>query len=61
MKPDWSKAPPWANYLAMDKDGTWVWFENKPEPRSQDWAASGSYGIATPKWVDWLTSLESRQ
>lgn len=60
MKPDWSKAPEWANFLVMDKDGTWVWFENKPESRGQDWAGDGSYQIASPVWIDWLTSMEAR-
>lgn len=30
MKQDWSKAPEWANYAAMDKDGEWYWYENEP-------------------------------
>lgn len=31
MKPDWNDAPYWANYCAMDYDGTWYWFELEPE------------------------------
>jgi hypothetical protein len=31
MKPDWKDAPDWANWLAMDADGTWVWFAARPE------------------------------
>ena len=30
MQPDWSTAPDWANYWALDTDG-FFWFENKPE------------------------------
>lgn len=30
MKPDWKDAPEWANFLAMDADGVWAWFEKKP-------------------------------
>jgi len=30
MRPDWSTAPDWANYWALDTDG-FFWFENKPE------------------------------
>lgn len=30
MKPDWSLAPEWANYMAQDKDGEWRVFENMP-------------------------------
>lgn len=32
MKPDWSLAPEWANYMARDKDGQWRVFENQPVP-----------------------------
>lgn len=28
--PDWSNAPNWANYAAMDADGSWFWFEAQP-------------------------------
>lgn len=31
MKPDWNKAPDWADYLAQDGDGSWNWFRFKPE------------------------------
>lgn len=30
MIPNWSEAPIWANYLAMDLDGSWYWFEEMP-------------------------------
>lgn len=30
MKPDWKDAPEWANWLAMDPDGGWCWFEKEP-------------------------------
>jgi transcriptional regulator with XRE-family HTH domain len=28
--PTWDRAPPWAKFLAMDADGTWVWYELRP-------------------------------
>ena len=31
MKPSWDDAPEWANWLAMDKDGCWWWYEKEPE------------------------------
>jgi hypothetical protein len=30
MKPDWKDAPKWANYLVMEPNGTWWWFQEKP-------------------------------
>lgn len=30
MKPSWDDAPSWAQWLAMDGDGTWFWFEEQP-------------------------------
>jgi hypothetical protein len=37
VKPSWNDAPEWANYLAMDSGGSWLWFENKPLLRSGSW------------------------
>ena len=31
MKPSWYDAPEWANWLAMDENGEWHWFELKPD------------------------------
>lgn len=42
MKPDWKDAPEWAKWLAMDEDGEWFWFENKPEREGGwGWDADG--------------------
>jgi hypothetical protein len=30
-KPDWKDAPKWANWLAMDGDGQWWWYEDEPK------------------------------
>ena len=32
MKIDWTKAPDWAQWLAVDADGDAYWFENEPTP-----------------------------
>jgi hypothetical protein len=60
MKPDWSTAPDFARYLAQDADGTWIWFENKPEPRSHTWAACGNWKEAAKVIPDWLLTREKR-
>ena len=31
MKPNWLTAPEWANYLAMDIDSEWSWYEEEPD------------------------------
>ena len=36
-KPDWSTAPAWAQYLAMDEDGMFFWYENKPRAGEESW------------------------
>jgi hypothetical protein len=30
MRPSWKAAPKWARWLAMDKDGSWWWYEERP-------------------------------
>jgi hypothetical protein len=40
-KPDWRDAPEWANFLAMDWDGEWVWHEHKPSIHDGVWLSSG--------------------
>lgn len=43
MKPDWKDAPEWADYLAMDGDGEWYWFEVEPRKpvAGTTWGANG--------------------
>lgn len=43
MKPDWKDAPDWANYLAMDDDGIWVWYDERPRfaTESGRWVSEG--------------------
>ena len=61
MKPDWKDAPEWANWLAMEGDGTWYWFELEPDighdytwkPRKGRCEYSG---MASP----WSDNLEKR-
>jgi hypothetical protein len=60
MKPDWKDAPEWARYLAMDKNGSWLWYENEPTPNSTLWESHGQYARAIAPKIDWLQSLEPR-
>ena len=38
--PDWSQAPEWANYYAIDDDGQCFWYENEPVRRGNDFYPS---------------------
>jgi len=64
MKPSWDEAPEWANWLAMDEDGLWGWFEKQPEIKVDDgmWDLACTY-IPADKYYgddDWTESLERR-
>lgn len=63
-KPDWKDAPEWANYLAMDENGQWFWFENKPADQDDYWEAiyGGAWEEAIPdsRPSEWKQTLERR-
>ena len=64
MKPDWKDAPEWAQWLAMDRDGKWTWFED--EPIAGDWdiwcnPTRGMWDDAEIRPIyEWRETLESR-
>ena len=67
MKADWSKAPDWANYWAMEPDGYSDWFENKPTPIftkkavGDGWLANGGRtNFSSASVHDWADSLQKR-
>lgn len=55
---DWSKAPEWANYVAMDKNGDWYWHEKKPSINGNWWGYSGNQELAFS--LHWNSSLVER-
>jgi hypothetical protein len=59
QKPAWKGAPEWANYRAMDEDGTYLWFECKPNPASSVWFATEGR-VAEAEYSHWIDSLEKR-
>lgn len=65
MKPSWKDAPDTARYLAMDRNGEWVWFveEPKPHPELSIWTVQSHYakhaGWSDPS-DDWLSTKERR-
>jgi hypothetical protein len=68
-KPSWDDAPDWAEWLAQDSDGRWVWYGLKPGRMDingtgrwfsvrQDTKRADIHGFHNPNWRD--TDEESR-
>ena len=60
MKPDWKDAPEWANWLAMDIDGGWYWYEDRPSRGREAWYALGKIHRALAVIPSWADSLSER-
>lgn len=58
-KPDWKDAPEWAQYLAMDPDGSWWWYASKPRVTKYGWESRGLCDKAG-NTVAWDGSLQER-
>lgn len=59
-KPKWEDAPDWAQYLAMDVDGDWYWYEFIPEWDGSSWEYSGSVMLAGQSGISAWKTLEPR-
>jgi hypothetical protein len=59
-KPDWKDAPEWANWLAMDRDGMWYWYEVEPKIRGSSFASAGLVEFANFRDTDWEQSKEAK-
>lgn len=41
---DWTQAPEWANFAAMDSDGEWWWYQKEPvKDIDGDYISNGRY------------------
>ena len=68
MKPSWDEAPVWANWLAMDRDWQWNWYEQEPEWTTWYWDGYARKKVASvgkphlPKAAhdDAIDTLEAR-
>ena len=70
-KPDWKDAPEFAKWLAMDENGDWAWYEDKPWadeeteswvwpcPISGDWMLAGFCESTTESWRETLEARPS--
>ncbi len=61
-KPRWEDSPEWAQYLAMDKDCSWAWFQDRPEKDMEGagWAEGTRWEPAKTKPRRWFHTLERR-
>lgn len=62
MKPQWSDAPAWANYLAMDGNLEWHWYENEPYASGEGyWVRRPNDGLVIPAGrTYWHDEIEER-
>lgn len=60
---DWSKAPEWANFYAVDADQNAGWFDVKPEFHNDKWfAGKGTkHAQAAPTFAQFLDAENSLQ
>ena len=66
LAPDWSQAREWANFFAIDSDGTAVWYEEAPRRGHEHWfTKSGrwltSAEVRVPVGIDWRALLWERR
>jgi len=61
-KPSWKDAPEWANYLAMDEDGIWFWYAERPYAGCRTWDSNSikEEVNALIERLDWQDTLEQR-
>ena len=60
MEPDWTEAPEWAMWWAIDEDGSAYWYVAKPEPAGACWATDSKCEYIQPTPIAWRSSLRQR-
>lgn len=62
MRPDWGKAPSWANYAAQELSGTYYFHETQPryQELTGEWVSKGQREIVPRVTVTPQQTLESR-
>ena len=60
MTPDWRTAPEWANYIAMDDNGQWYWYEREPEQKDDIWNNRFGKAELVGEYIYWKDSLQER-
>lgn len=54
MKPKWEDAPHDAQWLAMDADGTWHFFETEPVKFINNWVVNGTVVVKKRPQPWWM-------
>jgi len=60
MTIDWTQAPPWARYAAMDADGFWFWYASRPTALSTVWRCPQNTEFELIDLPDWTQTLTER-
>jgi hypothetical protein len=68
LAPDWSTAPAWANWYALDADGEAGWYDDEPPlvDGLAFWDCPDTYrtlvvgNVATPLGIDWRLCIWQR-
>ena len=63
---NWPAMPAWCNYVAMDEDGQWYAYIDKPGTDSEGWLPNNDYCFIPKKYHptftgDWKDSLAERE
>lgn len=57
MEIDWTKAPYWAKYAAMDSNGQWNYYSCKPYVSDHEWGTDEEYMSIDGVYDNWKSSL----
>jgi hypothetical protein len=62
FQPNWSDAPEWAYFWAMDYNGNASWYEYEPHPFMTSWLDNGGQHefVNSLRAIDWRTTLRVR-
>jgi hypothetical protein len=58
--PDWSLAPDWAQWWALDDHKRAWWYENEPAADTSDWVSRGRAEFIAYKYRGWRKTLTQR-
>lgn len=60
-RPDWSQAPEWAHYWAMDNTGATFWYQTEPTIyQGEGWCEGGRSKLDQMAGHGWRSSLKQR-